>query len=65
MSNYYLCDTCRLSGYDMGIYGPMSTEWECWADWEGEDKPYIKKVINGHQHPAKVCRKYKVKTDDR
>ena len=50
----YLCDTCRLSGYDMGIFGTPGTEWECWAGWEGK-KPFMKVAINGEQEPHEVC----------
>lgn len=51
---HYLCDTCRLSGFGMGIFGPPDTEWECWADWKGK-KPFMKVAINGEQEPYEVC----------
>lgn len=53
----YLCDTCRLSGYDMGIFGPPGTKWECWAD--NGVIPFMKKVTNGEQDPLEICPNYK------
>lgn len=58
---HYLCDTCRLSGFDMGIFGPPGTEWECWASWEDGENPFMKVSINGEQDPMEVCPHYKPK----
>lgn len=60
----YLCDMCKLSGYDVGIFGPPSTEWECWADWTDGMAPFMKKAVNGEQDPWDVCPHYKPKAVD-